>query len=378
MGLKFRRVALKVSRGVKYFIFATNIIAIILLILSTKASTVAPSQFAFISYLGMGFIFLFALNLFYLALWTITFRWKYILVQLVVLIYCADAITTYIPINRQSDNIPENAIKVMSYNVRGFDWLQGDASREHPILEYIANSGADIICMQEFAVEQWRDRNKMISLREFDDIMKEYPYRSVIRLGDTEGSVIYGLACYSKYPIMKVARLPIESAFNGSAMYEIHVKETNITVVNNHLESNRLTAEDKELYKELIVNKNRSKINEVAKNVLGHLDLAFNAREMQANIVASAIKKQRENTPKMIICGDFNDTPMSYAYNKIKGDFIDSYKATGRGMGITYHEDMFWFRIDYIMHTPNIKSYNSMVDKVKYSDHYPLTAYLSL
>lgn len=378
MGLKFRRVVLKVSRGVKYFIFATNIIASILLILSTKAAEIPPSQFAFISYLAMGFIFLFALNILYLILWIITFRWKYILVQLVVLIYCADPVTTYIPINKPSKKIPENAIKVMSYNVRGFDWLEGSASREHPVLEYIANSGADIICLQEFAVEQWRDRNKMISLREFDRIMKDYPYRSIIRLGDTESSVIYGLACYSKYPIMRVARMPIESAFNGSAMYEIRVGKEDITVVNNHLESNRLTAEDKELYKDLIERKDRSKIDEVTKNILGHLDLAFKARELQANIVSSAIKKQRETTPKMIICGDFNDTPMSYSYNKIKGDFIDSYKATGRGMGITYHEDMFLFRIDFIMHTPNIKSYNCVVGDVKYSDHYPLTAYLSL
>lgn len=61
---------------------------------------------------------------------------------------------------------------------------------------------------------------------------------------------MYGLACYSKYPIERVARVPIESAFNGSAMYEIKIGKKYITIVNNHLESNRLTAEDKELYKE--------------------------------------------------------------------------------------------------------------------------------
>jgi endonuclease/exonuclease/phosphatase family metal-dependent hydrolase len=378
MAIKLKKLILNISRGVKYTIFATNLIAIVLLVLATKAQTVAPSHNIFISYLGMGFPILLLINIAYLFLWVISFQWKFIIVQLIAFVMCIDAITTYIPINNRTDNVPEDAIKVMSYNVRGFDWLTGKDARKNPILEYIANSGADIICLQEFAVEKWQDRRKIISLKEFDNIMKDYPYRSVIRLGDTENSTIYGLACYSKYPIKKVARVPIESAFNGSAMYEIRIGKKDITVVNNHLESNRLTAEDKELYKELVLNKNKEMIDEVTQSIQDHLDPAFKARESQADIIADCIRQQRKHTKSMIICGDFNEPPISYTYQKIKGDFLDSYKVTGRGMGITYHENMFWFRIDYIMYTPNLKSYNCTVGDVKYSDHYPIWTYISL
>ncbi|HCO67900.1 MAG TPA: hypothetical protein DIT04_09140, partial [Dysgonomonas sp.] len=300
--------------------------------------------------------------------------------QLFAFVLCLSGINAYIPWNKKTEPIPDDCIKLMSYNVRGFDWLTGDTARQNPILEYIANSGADIICMQEFAVEEKKRRNKIISLAEFDDIMKDYPYRAIVRLGDTKNSVIYGLACYSKFPIYKMGRIPIESAFNGSAMYEIRVgeKKRKLTVVNNHLESNRITAEDKQLYKEFVVNPNREKIDDVARNIQLRMAPAFLTREQQSDIISAHIRKQREETDAMIVCGDFNDTPLSYAYKTIKGNMIDSYQLTGKGIGVTYHENNILLRIDYIMHTMNIKSYNCTVGKVRYSDHYPIWTYISL
>lgn len=376
--LKAKYLTIKFSKGLKYIVFATNIVAMILLLLSVQAPQVPPSSFVFIAYLGLGFPFLFVLNLIYLVLWIVFFRWKYIIVQLVVLVFCSGAITTYLPLHEPVDEIPEDCIKFMSYNVRGFDWLTGDTARRNPILEYIATSGADIICMQEFAVEEKKRKGSIISLTEFDDIMADYPYRTIVRLGDTDNSVIYGLACYSKFPITKLARVPIESLFNGSAMYQIRIGKKKITVVNNHLESNRITAEDKQLYKEFVLTRNGNMIDEVARNVQLRLAPAFRTREMQSDIIAAHVKQQRDNTHAMILCGDFNDTPLSYTYRTMKGNFIDSYLTTGKGLGITYHENNILLRIDYIMHTQNIKSYNCTVGSVKYSDHYPIWSYLSL
>ena len=378
MTIKSRYLAIKFSRGVKYVIFATNLIALCLLFFSTKAQTIPPSQYIIFSYLGMGFPLLLILNIIYLLIWIIFLRWKYVIVSLLGMACSYNAISTYVPMHSPDKSIPDHCIKFLTYNVRGFNWLTGDGARSNPILEYIANSGADIICMQEFAVEEKKNKDKLISLDEFDDIMADYPYRTVIRLGDTDDSCIYGLACYSKFPIMKVARVPIVSAFNGSAMYEIKIGRKSLTIVNNHLESNRITAEDKQLFKDLVVNKNRDKLDAVAYSIQQRLGPAFRTREQQANIIASCIEQQRNETHGMIVCGDFNDPPISYSYSTIKGNMLDSFKNTGRGMGITYHENGFLFRIDYIMHTHNIDSFNSYVDNVDYSDHYPLYSYLQV
>lgn len=376
MGIKGKHLAINVSKGLKYLILAGNVLAALLLFLSTLAPITSPLDLVIISYLGLGFPILLFINICFLIIWLVFLKWKYLVIQLVILVFCWNSINTYIPLNSPTKDIPQKSFKIMSYNVRGFNWLTGDEARENPIFEYMANSGADIICMQEFAVEEKKNKDKIISLEELDNFLVEYPYRTIIRLGDTINSCMYGLACYSKFPIDKVARIPIESDFNGAGMYEIKIGKKSITIVNNHLESNRLTAEDKILFKELVVDKNRKKLDAVTQTIRSHLDPAFKTRAVQANIIAECIQIQRGKTDAMIVCGDFNEPPISYAYETIKGNFLDAFKYTGRGMGITYHEDGFYFRIDYIMHTLNLQAYNCTVGDVKYSDHYPIWAWI--
>lgn len=376
MRIRGKHLAINVSKGLKYFILGVNVLMASLLILSTLAPLTSPFDFVSISYLGLGFPILLFINTCFFLLWLLFLKWKFIVTQLIVFIFCWNSINTYIPLNSPSKEIPTKSFKVMSYNVRGFNWLTGDEARNNPIFSYMANSGADIICMQEFAVEEKKHKDKIISLEELDGFLKEYPYRTIIRLGDTINSCMYGLACYSKFPIEKVARIPIESAFNGAGMYEIKIGKKFITIVNNHLESNRLTAEDKILFKELVVDKNKDKLDAVTQTIRSHLDPAFRTRATQANIIADCIRIQRGKTDAMIVCGDFNEPPISYAYETIKGNFLDAFKYTGRGLGITYHEDGFYFRIDYIMHSLNLQAYNCTVGSVKYSDHYPIWAWI--
>ncbi|MBO5014946.1 MAG: endonuclease, partial [Bacteroidaceae bacterium] len=46
---------------------------------------------------------------------------------------------------------------------------------------------------------------------------------------------------------------------------------------------------------------------------------------------------------------------------------------------ISYHENRFYFRIDHIFLSKNMKSYECTVDRsVKASDHYPIWCYISL
>ena len=79
-----------------------------------------------------------------------------------------------------------------------------------------------------------------------------------------------------------------------------------------------------------------------------------------------------------LVCGDFNDTPVSYVHRMIQGPLTDAYAASGWGMGTTYNENFFWFRIDNILHSANLIPMNCTVDKVRYSDHYPLWCYLKM
>ncbi len=77
---------------------------------------------------------------------------------------------------------------------------------------------------------------------------------------------------------------------------------------------------------------------------------------------------------KIILCGDFNDTPASYTYNLLTKKLKDSFVEKGNGFGRTYAGKWPKFRIDYILHDENIKCVEHTVYKETYTDHYPISS----
>ncbi|NDV77921.1 endonuclease/exonuclease/phosphatase family protein [Dysgonomonas sp. 511] len=376
MPVKNKLSELRFGKYIKYTIFATNIIAIILLLLSLLSWTIVPSKIIIFSYLGLIFPITLCVNIAYLLLWLITWRWRYALIQFVVLLLCGEPISASFAIKIGEKDIPEKHYKILSYNVRGFNWLMGSKARQNPIFDYLKSSDADIICLQEFVVTPEYRRDGIISEKEFNEIMKDYPYHSIIRFDKTNwGKYMYGIAVYSKFPITQSVKLPIKSLYNGSVIHTLDMDGKKVSLVVNHLESNRLTSEDKKLYKDFLKARDKESFDEMANSLQEKLSVAYTTRESQVNIIRRFMDEQESDAT--IVCGDFNDTPLSYTYHTLKGDLVDAYTNTGLGWGVTYHENYFLVRIDYILHSFNMDSYKFTIDKVKYSDHYPVWAYLS-
>ena len=141
-------------------------------------------------------------------------------------------------------------------------------------------------------------------------------------------------------------------------------------------ESFKLTMEDRTRYSSLIKSFSSDGLDDLKGAFEQKLGPAFRIRAKQAEAVSEEIKNAKGDY--VLVCGDFNDTPISYAHRTIQGDLTDAFAESGRGMGITYNQNFFWFRIDNILHSPNMTSMNCSVDKVAYSDHYPLWCYLKL
>ena len=51
----------------------------------------------------------------------------------------------------------------------------------------------------------------------------------------------------------------------------------------------------------------------------------------------------------MIVCGDFNDTPISYTYRTMSRDLNDAFRKVGRGYSHTYRGFFNMLRIDYVL-----------------------------
>lgn len=359
---------------VKWTIFATNVVAIILLFASLFAWKVSPLKTNIFSYIGLGFGVILLVNVCYLALWIFFSKWKLALVSLAAIVICHVPILTFFPLHFFPPKAPENAIKILTYNVEGFANESSKDAEEHPMLDYIVKTDADIVCLQEYLVS--KTGQSIISQRDVNRILNKYPYRSVTGLEASGRYHTYGLACFSKFPIEKSHEIVFSSSFNGAAIYTININNKKYTVANVHLESNSISAEDKKLYSDFLQNNEEVNIEDVTTNIRKKLGSAYRIRANQVKKVKDYIDTQK--TEGTIICGDFNDTPISYAYGQMKKGLDDAYASTGFGPGITYHKDFFLFRIDYILHSSTMKAYKAKVEKVKYSDHYPVWTYLDL
>lgn len=71
-----------------------------------------------------------------------------------------------------------------------------------------------------------------------------------------------------------------------------------------------------------------------SKLLLGKLSGAVKVRAPQVQKVADYIEKTRkERGISAIVCGDFNDTPISFSHKKLSENLTDCYVASGNGPG---------------------------------------------
>ena len=119
------------------------------------------------------------------------------------------------------------------------------------------------------------------------------------------------------------------------------------------------------------------KVKSGARLLIRKLAEASAIRAPQADTIAHEITASPH--PYIIVCGDFNDTPISYTHRTIAQDLDDAFTQAGRGLGISYNQNRFYFRIDNILTSKNLRAYNCTVDRsIKESDHYPIWCYICL
>ena len=350
---------------------AVNLLFTALLLLAAYSPYINPQEHPYLSCFGLTFPIFILLNLLFLFFWLLAGRYKPLLLPLLGLLLCYPQIKGYLPINSHTGQLPDEAIKVLSYNVMAFDGTEKKDGK-NPILEYLKESGADIICLQEYAVSK---KKGYLTQKDVDKALKAYPYHRINVVGHSKGHS-NRMACYSKFPILSARMVDYNSEYNGSMVYEIKWGKDTLTLVNNHLESNKLTQADKKVYEEMLKSPEREKMKSGARLLIGKLAEATTLRAPQAEAVAEEIKRSEHAT--VIVCGDFNDIPLSYTHRTIAEGMNDAFTESGRGLGISYNQNKFYFRIDNILTSKNLKTYNCTVDRtIRDSDHYPIWCYVA-
>ncbi|NMA73078.1 MAG: endonuclease [Bacteroidales bacterium] len=355
---------------IQVLILLVNILFIIAFIFTAYSPSFHPEKHPILSSAGLAFPLFLLINISFMLFW-LFIKIKYALLPLLSFFICFSQIKTYFPIHFKSQDPPEQHLKILSYNVMGFD-RSFKENGENPILNYLKESNADIICIQEYSTS---NNPKKLTQENIAEALKEYPFFKKNQVGSSSSGNF--VACFSKYPILSNEKINNQSAYNGSVKYEIAIKQDTITLINSHLESNKLTKEDKVIYEEILAtSQEANQVKEGMIHLINKLSEASTIRATQIDTLTKVIAEAK-HLP-LIHCGDFNDSPISYPLNTLRKQLNDAFVQSGHGLGISYNQNKFYFRIDHILISKDLKSYQCTVDKsIDSSDHYPIWCYVA-
>ena len=368
-----------------------SISAIILLIylLSAFSDFFDPRSFLYLSFIGIAYHIILFVVLAWTLLLLILRHWKLALVMAIGLIITWEQITRYYPMNL-FDNKPDvealsipgvdneiHKIKLLTYNTCGMGQVRLSSIKEQiPVIDLIREVDADIVCLQEYAFTLSKGGHTQERIRK--SLSDRYPYYDYMSNYSREAM---GIALFSKYPIKKKERIDkSKKDYISSMYYEIEVAGRNIALVNNHLHSNQIKPQDRVLYDEMIEHFDKDSLQRIRSGMLRSLGIGFKARANQSNVIRTYLSETiNGNDMPVLICGDMNDTPISYAYRKMRGNLLDAWQQGGFGAGTTYNQHHFWFRIDHIFHSSHFRTLDvKVLRQYEYSDHYPVVATFQL
>ncbi len=324
-----------------------------------------PASCSYLALLGLAYPIALIATVLMIPVW-LFIKKKYALIPIAALVLTIPQIFTFCPIhyNRFWGDRQESDFVLMTYNIFGLNGNKGKKS-PHPSIAEILKYNPDFVCLQE--MDDLHNKNKGITERQYDLLKQRYPY-----IKENPGPS--GLSYFSKSPVQLVY------SCHGSRYFSAEVYRTTIYgdsafFVNTHLESIGLTKSDKELYMQLTSTDKDKTIKGIRSQLMSKLVNAFKNRAKQAENIRTVIDSIIANNPKsyIFVCGDFNDTPYSYAYLTVKGDLNDAYTDAGIGVINTYNANRFYFKIDQIFYDGNdLEAVSSRRGHARTSDHYPL------
>ncbi len=358
--MKKRRIHRKKGKKPKFsvggiFFRVTLFIFAFCLVISYLSIFIDPDKFSIPMFFGFYFIPLLIINLI-LFLIALFHGSKSLFIPLLALLPSLFFTNLFYRTGTEEKAYGGNEYKVMTYNVGRFSAGEKGMPKvtvSKRISDFCSTENPDILCLQEFMI---RDTSSIRTM------MTGYPYRYYHLF---KGDNFFGNITFSKYPILDSGALTFKKSTNLCIWSDIRLDNRIIRLFNCHLESYSISFTS--IIKRL--SKNGEFSNEFAK----FHDRLKGGKIRRSEQVNALIKELEMSKKATLICGDFNDTPVSYTYHKLVKGKKDSFKEGGKGFSATY--SMLWplLRIDYILLPEEFDADRNVTQRVPFSDHYPVS-----
>ncbi|MDB5273371.1 MAG: endonuclease/exonuclease/phosphatase family protein [Chitinophagaceae bacterium] len=337
-------------------------------VIAYTSPDIPPSEFwisAFLPYTIPGFIIVHLVVALYFLL---TKNWLKSLVPGFFVILGFSFIPRLVSFHFANQQKAGATFSVLSYNSRVFNvyeiYNKNNPSISSNIIKDAVTMDGDIKCFQEFYTEKTGKFNTIKKLS------KTHPYYYFEPFFINQAGGGFGMAIFSKYPIEKKQIIKFKEKSNNQILYvDIVIGRNKVRIFNVHLQS--MSINDEELAD------SRSQ-NRFKQNMLKALLRYKQGSIRRSKQVDRLILEINRSPYPVMVCGDFNEPPLGYAYKQVSNLLLNSQEEAGYGIGATHNGRIPFLRIDNIFYQEGIMihSFDVLNDK-KLSDHYPLLGYYS-
>jgi len=345
---------------------------VLLLLLTYLAPYIPPQLLWPFSIFGLAYPILLLINILFIIVWLLLLN-KNILYSLLAILVGLGTLNKHFRLQNPDKEQTEKEIKVLTFNVKNLsnnNEKYADINIRSSILNYLDDQDAQIICLQEFQTYPSKGIN---TVKEFQERLS-FPYFAESRyVLQSRFKFVDLMLLYSKFPIIRQIELRHQDK-SYALIADILYNSDTIRLFNIHLESNHFGKNEYEIFS----TPENTTVEQPSAQVLPLLSKIAKYSKIR-NIQVDKISEIIKNTPyPLIICGDFNDTPATYSYQKLAKNTKDTFIEKGKGYGNTYNGKLPAMRIDYILSDTCFNVNQFEIGKIRLSDHFPIFSTLGL
>ncbi len=294
------------------------------------SSMVMPNRYGVLSLVALSFPYAYLLGL--IMLFPIYIADKGIgICFFIILSLCTPHMLRYVGFSSDAAT-EEGDIVIMSFNVMvssKFTTKEGLRPKEWAEFKQIieAKPSPDIICFQEI-----NDQAEI-------GLKNDYPSMNFYR-DPKKGALIM-----TRFPIVDKGVVDKDQRNNGTIWTDLSLNDRLLRIYNVHLQSHRISQASYD---------NITLAEVSAENfTIGFAEAIRKYREtvpMRARQAEKLKTHANEFSGAIIMSGDFNDSPMSFAYRTLRKGMADAFMKNGKGWGTTWKGRIPLLRIDYILY----------------------------